>query len=60
MNDDAYRLTSRSETSTYDAANRMIHAEDAAGSIKADYLYDPFGRRLRKCVCIRYSLRSCW
>ncbi|MDY0092591.1 MAG: RHS repeat-associated core domain-containing protein [Candidatus Vecturithrix sp.] len=47
-NDDAYRLTSRSETSTYDAANRMIHAEDGAGSITADYLYDPFGRRLRK------------
>ncbi len=35
-------------TYIYDAANRMIHAEDATGSITADYLYDPFGRRLRK------------
>jgi RHS repeat-associated protein len=37
-------------TYTYDAANRMIHAEDGTGLIQADYGYDPFGRRLWKTV----------
>ncbi len=37
-------------TYTYDAANRMVHAEDGTGLIQADYGYDPFGRRLWKTV----------
>ncbi len=30
---------------TYDAANRMVHAEDVTRLIHADYGYDPFGHQ---------------
>ena len=32
----------------YNAANRLVHTEDGTGAIVADYVYDPFGRRLWK------------